>query len=70
MYYLRLRFCEAAMSWSLISDRICRRRIQTEKKAKVSAAVWGAESIYFFAAIATILHQDDLTNRMNSTRTI
>ena len=46
-----------------------RRRIKTEEKAKVATAVWGAESIYFLAALA-ILYQDDLKNRMNCTRTI
>ena len=40
-----------------------------EEKAKVVAADWGAKSIPFFAALA-ILHQDDLKNRMNCTRTI
>ena len=44
-----------------------RRRIKTEEKAKVATAVWGAESIYFLAALA-ILYQDDLKNRMNCTR--
>ena len=46
-----------------------RRRIKTEEKAKVVAAVWGTESIYFFASQA-IMHQDDLKNRINSTWTI
>ena len=46
-----------------------RRRIKTEEKAKVAAAAWGTELIKFFAALA-ILHQDDLMNRMNSTRTM
>ena len=41
-----------------------RRRIYTEKKAKVVAAVWGTEFIEFLAALA-ILHQDDLKTRMN-----
>ena len=45
-----------------------RRRIKAEKKAKVVAAAWGAELIQFFAMQA-ILHQDDLKNRMNCTRT-
>ena len=39
------------------------------EKAKVVAAAWGPELIQFFAALA-ILHQDDLMNRMNSTRTM
>ena len=46
-----------------------RRRIKTEEKAKVVAAAWGAELIEFLAALA-ILHQDDLKNRVNLTRTI
>ena len=48
-----------------------RRRIKTEEKAKVLAAAWGegAELIKFLAKLA-ILHQDDLKNRMNCTRTI
>ena len=48
-----------------------RRRIKTEEKAKVLAAAWreGAELIKFLAKLA-ILHQDDLKNRMNHTRTI
>ena len=46
-----------------------RQRIKTEKKAKVLAAVWGTESMHFFAVLA-ILHQDDVKNWMNCTRTI
>ena len=42
-----------------------RRRIYTEEKAKVVAAVWGSELIQLLAAQA-ILHQYDLKNRMNS----
>ena len=42
-----------------------RRRIKTEKKAKVVAAVWGTELIQFFAVLA-ILHQDDLKKGMNT----
>ena len=42
-----------------------KRRIKREEKAKVVAAVWGAEPIQFLAVLA-ILHQDDLKNRMNS----
>ena len=37
----------------------CRRRIKTEEKAKIVAAVWGTEFIQFLAAKA-VLHQDDL----------
>ena len=33
----------------------CRRRINTDEKAKVVAAVWGTEMIQFLAALA-ILH--------------
>ena len=36
-----------------------RRRIKTEEKAKVVAAVWGTELITLLAALG-ILHQDDL----------
>ena len=46
-----------------------RKKIMTEEKAKVVAAVWGTELIQFLAALA-ILHQDDLKIRMNCTRTI
>ena len=42
-----------------------RRRINTEEKAKVVAAVGGTECIQFLAALA-ILHQDELKKRMNS----
>ena len=40
----------------------------TEEKSKVVAAVWGIEFLQFLAALA-ILHQDDMKNRMNCTRT-
>ena len=43
---------------------VLRRRIYTEEKAKVVAAVWSTEFIQFLAALA-IFHQDDLNNRMN-----
>ena len=42
-----------------------RRRIKTEVKAKVVAAVWGARLINNFFATLAILHQDYLNNRMN-----
>ena len=42
-----------------------RRRIKTEEKARVVAAVWGTELIQFIAAL-TILHQDDWKKGMNS----
>ena len=42
-----------------------RRSIKTEEKAKVVPAVWGADSIHFFAALA-FLYLDDLKNRLNS----
>ena len=42
-----------------------RRRLKTEEKAKVVAAVWGIVLIIFLAAIA-ILHQDDLNKGMSS----
>ena len=44
---------------------IQRRRRKTEEKA----AAWGADLIHFFAPLA-VLHQVDLKNRMNCTRTI
>ena len=49
--------------WSL--EPYCR-RIYTEEKAKVVAAVWGTDFIPFLA----ILHQDDAKKRMNYTRMI
>ena len=42
-----------------------RRRIKTEEKAKVVAAVWGAEFTQFLARLA-ILPRTILENRMNS----
>ena len=42
-----------------------RRRIKTEEKVKVVAAVWGTELIKFLAVL-TILHQDDLKKGINS----
>ena len=46
-----------------------RRRIKTEEKAKVVAAARRTELVQFLAALA-ILHQDNLKNRKNCTRTI
>ena len=50
-----------------------RRGIKTEEKGKVVAAVffflWGAESINFFGPLS-ILRQNDLKKKINSTRTI
>ena len=43
---------------AIIQSENHRRRINTEEKAKVVAAVWGTELIQFLAALA-ILHQDD-----------
>ena len=40
-----------------------RRRIYTEEKAKVVAAVWRTELIQFLAVLA-FLHQDDLKKRL------
>ena len=37
------------------SFTICRRRVNTEEKAKVVAAVWGTEFIQFLSALA-VLH--------------
>ena len=41
-----------------------RRRINTEEKVKVVAAVWGTELIQSLAALA--IFADDLKKRMNS----
>ena len=41
-----------------------RRRINTEEKAKVVAAIWGTECMQFLVALA-VFHQVDLKNRMN-----
>ena len=46
-------------------DSAHRRRIKTEEKAKVTAAVWGTELLHFLAAQA-ILHQHDLKKWTNS----
>ena len=46
-----------------------RRRIKTELKANVVAALWEAEFIKFLAALA-VLHCHESKNRMNSTRMI
>ena len=43
-----------------------RRRINTEEKAKVVAAVWGTEFIQFLAALAILHYRTILENRMNS----
>ena len=43
-----------------------RRWINTEEKAKVVSAAWGAEFIKFLAALA-ISHQDDVKKRINRT---
>ena len=40
-----------------------RRRINTEEKAKVVAAVWGTEFLQFLAALA-VFHYDDVKNKM------
>ena len=40
-----------------------RRRIYTEEKAKIVAAVWRTELIQFLAVVA-FLHQDDLKKRL------
>ena len=44
-------------------------RIKTEEKAKVVAVVWGTYLIQFLALLAN-LHQDDVKNSTNCTRTI
>ena len=46
-----------------------RRRINTQEKANVVAAVWGTEFIQFLAALA-VLHQDNMKKGMNCTRII
>ena len=46
-----------------------RRRIYTEEKAKVVAAVWGLEFIQFLAALA-VMQKDDMKKRMNCNRMI
>ena len=43
-----------------------RRRIYTEEKAKVVAAVWRTELIQFLHPLA-VLHQDAMKKRMNCT---
>ena len=40
-----------------------RRRIKTEEKAKVVAAVWGTELIQFLAALAIIFFEDDFKEK-------
>ena len=47
-----------------LSTATHRRKIKTEEKAKVVAAVWGKEMIQFLAALA-ILHQDGLKKKIN-----
>ena len=47
----------------LISDHLShRRRIKTEEKAKVIAALWGTELIPFLATLA-IFHQDEFEEK-------
>ena len=46
-----------------------RRRIKTEEKAKVVAAIWGTEFIQLLAALG-VFHQDDMKKRMFCTRMI
>ena len=46
-----------------------KKKEKKEEKAKVMAAAWLALLIQFLATLA-IIHQDDLKNRMNCTRTI
>ena len=41
-----------------------RRRIKTEEKTKVVAAVWGTEFFQFLAAL-DIIQEDDFEKRMN-----
>ena len=45
-----------------------RKRIKTEEKAKVVAAVWRTELIRFLAAL-DICHQDDFEKRINRIKT-
>ena len=53
-----LRIEERGSSW------LHRRRIMTEEKRKVIAAVWVKKLIQFLAALASF-HQDDLKKRIN-----
>ena len=46
-----------------------RRRTKTKEKAKVVTAAWRAELIQCLAVLAT-LHQDNVKNRMNCSRTM
>ena len=57
----------SAASAAAIVLLMLKRRINTEEKANVVAAVWGTEFIQFLAAQATF-HQDDLKNMMNCTQ--
>ena len=50
-------------------EAVQRRRINTEEKAKVVAAVW-RDIIIKFLAVLAVLHLDDLKNKMNCTRMI
>ena len=45
-----------------------RRRIKTEKKAKVVAAVWGTEFIQFLAALDIFDQDEKRINRNKATR--
>ena len=60
-------YCRGASKSAGERAREHRRRIYTEEKAKVVAAVWGTEFIQFLAALA-VLHQDDKKKRMKCTR--
>ena len=46
-----------------IFERCWSRRIYTEEKANVVAAIWGTEFIQFLVALA-IMHQNDLKNNV------
>ena len=48
----------------LLQYTVYRRRINTEEKAKVVAAVWGTVFIQFLAALS-LLPRDDLKKMMN-----
>ena len=51
--------------WKMVKTQFQRRRIKTEEKTKVVAAVWGTEMIKFLTALA-IVHQYDLKKGMSS----
>ena len=69
IYKTARKFIKILLTLKLGLHIYCRRRINTEEKAKVVAAVSGTEFIELLAALA-VLHLEDLKNRMNCTRMI